>query len=235
MTMPEDAEACFDRYIAHTEPLSGAIQDDKIAVEYLKKAHDLEHPDATFVLGNLIYKGAKGFDEDRSEGVRLMKLGKAQGANPMVDAILARFGIDLDADHAANQETNELSGSILADECRERIDELDQNGELTKEQYEDLYEIVRTVDEMHLVNVFAMLNTPDLTAKLTEKAGRITGWDGENAIFYVSPHSLGSTTNKPEPEICASRPDLKSDKVIPKWVLVAAIILSKLLLLIGSI
>ena len=182
----KEAELHFKNWIALTEPLSGEVQDKFQAHMALLEAYELGHPDATFVLGTLIYSGELTEYGDKNEGLRLMRLGKAWGADQVVDSMLQGLGIDLDADSPVLNDDISISGERLAIACRKRIDELLREEQITKKQSEELYEVVRTSDEYHLTNVLGVLHNKKETRRLAEHAGSITGWDGENAIFYLS-------------------------------------------------
>ena len=97
------------------------------------------------------------------------------------------MGIDLDADTPEGSEENTFSGENIGVACRKRIDELRENKQITDGQQQDLYELVRTLDQMHLMNVLGILHNDEEMKRLAGRAGRISGWDGEQGIFYLSP------------------------------------------------
>ena len=178
-------EANFVNYLKHTDPLTGAVQDQELARQNLMKAVNLKHPDATFVFGTLTYTGDI-FPKDTKEGMRLMREGRSLGA-AMTDVITTSMGIDLDADTPEGSEENTFSGENIGVACRKRIDELRENKQITDGQQQDLYELVRTLDQMHLMNVLGILHNDEEMKRLAGRAGRISGWDGEQGIFYLSP------------------------------------------------
>ena len=183
----EDGETCFVNYLKHTDPLSGAIQDKQLARQHLLKAVHLDHPDATFVYGTLIYTGDM-FTKDTREGMRLMREGRSLGAS-MTDVIATSMGIDLDTDSPDGSGEFRFSGENIGIACRNKIDELHENKKITDEHQQDLYELVRTLDKMHLVNVLGILHNDEEMKTLAGRASRISGWDGERGIFFLSNNS----------------------------------------------
>jgi len=183
---PENAgETCFVNYLKHSDPLTGAVQDEEFACQNLLKAVNLKHPDATFLFGTLTYTG-DSFPKDTKEGMRLMREGRRLGAT-MTDAIATSLGIDLDADTPEGSEEDAFSGENIGIACRKRIDELREKKQITEGQQQDLYELVRTSDQMHLINVLGILHNDQEMKGLAGRAGRISGWDAERGIFYLSP------------------------------------------------
>ena len=178
----------FDNYLRHTEPLSGAVQDADLAREYLEKAVEKNHPDANFVLGALKYTG-DGYPQDGDEGLSLMKKGKELGADEIADVMAEVLGVDLNSDGNQSfvQIEDELISGRLAVACQEKIDSLFANGDLNAEQRDDLREVIRSVDPTHLINVRGALSNKSELEKLKSHSSRITGWDADAAIFYISP------------------------------------------------
>jgi hypothetical protein len=119
-------------------------------------------------------------------GMRLMREGRSLGAT-MTDAIATSLGINLDADTPEGSEEDAFSGENIGIACRKRIDELREKKQITEGQQQDLYELVRTLDQMHLMNVLGILHNDEEMKRLAGRAGRISGWDGEQGIFYLSP------------------------------------------------
>jgi TPR repeat protein len=182
--MEEDSEELFDKYLKHTEPLSGEVQDFDLALGYLKRAVSLGHPDATFVLGTLMYSG-NAIPKDAREGMRLMQKGKDLGAAE-AESIATSMGIDLDDDQFEKNTDQSFTPENSQIACQQRIDFLHAEKIITDQQKTDLYEVVRSLDHVHLANVLGMLHNQNITKELAGYAGRITGWDQENATFYVS-------------------------------------------------
>ena len=115
-----------------------------------------------------------------------MREGRSLGAT-MTDAIATSLGIDLDADTPEGSEEDAFSGENIGIACRKRIDELREKKQITEGQQQDLYELVRTSDQMHLINVLGILHNDQEMKGLAGRAGRISGWDAERGIFYLSP------------------------------------------------
>ena len=87
-------EKHFIKYLKHTEPLSGEVQDPALAREHLQQAVDLKHPDATFVMGALIFTG-DGYPRSETDGHKMMVEAKKLGAGEISDQISLALGIDL--------------------------------------------------------------------------------------------------------------------------------------------
>ena len=182
-----DGEADFVEYLKYTDPYFGQ-EDPSLAVQYLEKAVDADHPDATFVKGTLLFNGEyTGRAQDKRAGFMLMKKGRDMGAS-LVDEVTSMWGIDLDdEDYSSQSKVSEyVEAENIQEMCKSRIDDLRSLDEISVEQKEDLYELVRTLDALHLINVFSILSNPKELKKMAGLASRITGWDPVNATFFLA-------------------------------------------------
>ena len=184
-------EKHFVKYLKHTEPLSGEVQDPVLAREHLQKAVDLKHADATFVMGALIYTG-DGYPRSEPDGYQMMVEAKKLGASEIADQISEALGIDLSRAPTGvkNSEAVEISeareGAKLSVECSKILTNMHERGEITFQQMHDALEVVRSIEPIHLANVLGILSNPVETKKFIRNAPHITGWDAENATFFVS-------------------------------------------------
>ena len=96
--------------------------------------------------------------------------------------------IDLDDENYMSQlgVTEKQEAENLQVMCKERIDDLLCLGQISAEQKIDLYKLLRTLDNLHLMNILGILNSPKEMKKLAGFAGRITGWDPINATFFLT-------------------------------------------------
>ena len=94
--------------------------------------------------------------------------------------------IDLDDDQFEKNTDQSFTPENSQIACQQRIDFLHAEKIITDQQKTDLYEVVRSLDHVHLANVLGMLHNQNITKELAGYAGRITGWNEENATFYIS-------------------------------------------------
>ena len=173
-----DVEEIFDDYLRATDP--------KWRKFLLKVAAGSGHPDALLVMGSLLYSG-DGFPENRELGARYIAFGQSEGESEVGLSLIEAMGIDRNTLTAQwPLLTADKIGENLPELCRSRIEGLQSDGEISSQQREDLLELVRSVDPMHLANVYAALQNEESLRGLKENAARIPGWDAERAIFYVN-------------------------------------------------
>ncbi len=166
--------------------MSGVKQDQSLALKNLDKAVELNHPEATFVLGSLKFTGDGVLPRDTAEGIRLMRKGRSLGA-AMVDVITEQMGVDLDDEKIGDGSFQPTPNSATIQvQCQHRIETLCTEKIITKQQKTDLLEVVRSHDKIHLINILGILNNSKELKRLINYAGRIKGWDQEKSVFYIS-------------------------------------------------
>ena len=190
----QEGEENFDKYLRYSDSASGYTTDIKLAHQYLNEAVGYSHPDATFIKGVLLFVGEfseNGFEKDEEAGFELMIKGEELGCEDIGIAMASAAGINLGELKKQKSPTflgdrsSDDVGVDLSEKCRVRINELHELGDLNEKQTEDLLEVIRSVEPLHLATIFGALHNEQELEKLKVNAGAIVGWDPDTATFYV--------------------------------------------------